>query len=261
MHRVELVYDEDCPHVPGARAAIVRAFCEVGLTPRWSEWSRTSPTSPLRVRGFGSPTVLVDGVDVAGDAGQALAGSCRLYTGPDGRRTGVPRADVIAGALRRSGDAGKCTERRRGARSVVASALGPLALLLPLGVCAACWPAYSALLSFLGIGFLLSEPYLLPVALVLVTVAVASLLFDAWPRGHYGPAVLGIAASSFGLAGKFLLGNAYVTIAGSAGLVAAALWSARPRRGRDGVACDMGRRPSADRAADGHPSSPATRIG
>lgn len=258
MHRVELIYDEDCPHVPGARAAIVRAFCAVGLTPRWTEWRRTAATSPPHVRGFGSPTVLVDGIDVAGDAGQTVAGSCRLYPGPDGRQVGAPHPDVIAAALRPVEDAARRSTRPRPARSLLTSALGPLVLLLPLGACAACWPAYSAVLGSLGIGFLLAEPYLFPVALVLVAIAVASLLLEAWPRRRYGPALLGTAAAALGLAGRFALGNDPVTITGAVGLIVAALWSARTGRTHDDPACGCPARRTTDDARVGHPASPAT---
>lgn len=260
MHRVELIYDEDCPNVPSARAAIARAFCEVGLTPRWTEWLRTAATSPPHVRSFGSPTVLVDGIDVADDAGQTPAGSCRLYVGRDGVQSGAPRADVIADALRRAGHAARDSMRTRNARSVLAGSLGPLVLLLPLGTCAACWPAYSAVLGSLGVGFLLSEPYLFRMALVLVAIAVASLLLDAWPRGRYGPALLGTVAAALGLVGRFALGNDAATIAGSVGLIAAALWSARAGRSHDRTTCGCGPRRPADRPVDVRSQSPAPRI-
>ncbi len=43
MTSVELIYDHDCPNVPKARAQLLRAFADVGIPPRWSEWERGDP--------------------------------------------------------------------------------------------------------------------------------------------------------------------------------------------------------------------------
>jgi len=259
MHRVELVYDRDCPNVPGARAAIVRAFCDVGLTPRWSEWVRTATESPERVRAFASPTVLVDGADVAGEGPRAIAGACRLYLGADGRPTGIPPTEIIAAALRRviRSDAPRAGRRPR--PTVFAAAFAPLALLLPLGACPACWPGYTSVLSWVGIGFLLYEPYLLPLALALATVTLMGLLLDARSRNGYGPLLLGITTSALGLAGRFRLDSTALSVAGSGGLVAAALWSALPRRARTGVACGCNDRGSRGRAGNHHHATQPAR--
>ncbi len=89
MATVELVYDYDCPNVSKARAQLLRAFAETGIPPRWSEWERADPASPDYVRGYGSPTILVDGKDVAGVAGSDSISCCRLYTGPSGEMPGA----------------------------------------------------------------------------------------------------------------------------------------------------------------------------
>lgn len=38
MLSVELIYFPGCPNVEEARAQLVKAFAEAGLTPRWSEF-------------------------------------------------------------------------------------------------------------------------------------------------------------------------------------------------------------------------------
>jgi len=98
MVTVELVYDGDCPNVAQARAQLLRAFERVNLRPRWQEWRCDDPASPAHVRGYGSPTILVDGVDVA-RAGQEGAAHCRVYRQPDGSMRGIPSVDMIATAL------------------------------------------------------------------------------------------------------------------------------------------------------------------
>lgn len=94
MPVVDLVYDPGCPNVASARANLMRAFAESGVAARWHEHRIGDPTTPARVRGFGSPTILIDGRDVAGDVPCAEA-CCRLYGG--GR---APSVATIIEALR-----------------------------------------------------------------------------------------------------------------------------------------------------------------
>jgi mercuric ion transport protein len=94
---VELLFLPGCPHVSAARDQLRRAFAQVGLTPDWTERDITSPDAPVHVGGFGSPTILIDGRDVAGrspGSGQA----CRVYRGSD--LPGAPPLDDIVRALR-----------------------------------------------------------------------------------------------------------------------------------------------------------------
>jgi mercuric ion transport protein len=73
MIQVELVYDSDCPAARQARENLREALLRAGLAPRWVEWERSSPDAPERVRAYGSPTMLVDGRDVA--ANEATGGA------------------------------------------------------------------------------------------------------------------------------------------------------------------------------------------
>ena len=98
---VELVYDKDCPHVGAARANLLRAFEAAGVPAKWAEWEQSSADTPAHLRGFGSPTVLVEGHDVAGAQPVEGLACCRLYETDDGRG-GVPPVGLIAGALSRT---------------------------------------------------------------------------------------------------------------------------------------------------------------
>ena len=102
---IELIYDRDCPNVESARRMIRAALADAGKPTRWVEWDRADPATPDDRRGFGSPTVLVDGRDVAGDengAGRSDASSCRVYRDECGCVCGAPPAALIAEALRRA---------------------------------------------------------------------------------------------------------------------------------------------------------------
>ena len=96
--RVELIVDKDCPNVPEARVQLGRALAGLGLLAKWDEWDRESPAAPEHVRHYGSPTILVDGRDVAGDGTTAAANCCRVYQTDDGIR-GVPSVEMITAAL------------------------------------------------------------------------------------------------------------------------------------------------------------------
>jgi mercuric ion transport protein len=90
--KVELVYFTECPHIELARTSLEAALVEVGLTGRWQEWNQDDPAAPERIRGFGSPTILVDGQDVSGVGPRSHGHSCRA--------DGVPKSARIAAALR-----------------------------------------------------------------------------------------------------------------------------------------------------------------
>ena len=100
---VELVFDQTCPNVDKARSAIREALLAVGAPVEWKEWERGVESTPLAIRAYGSPTVLVNRTDVSGggDAASADANSCRIYTDECGCICGAPSAEQIANALRR----------------------------------------------------------------------------------------------------------------------------------------------------------------
>jgi hypothetical protein len=104
MPRVELVYVDGCPHVGAAREALLRAFAESKMVPRWQEHRTDDEASPARVRGLGSPTVLVDGEDVVERSPAREGPSCRLYPAADGTLRGAPDAATIARALTRAAE-------------------------------------------------------------------------------------------------------------------------------------------------------------
>ena len=88
----ELVFFEGCPHVAQARSELARALRRCGLPPTWREWDTTSADTPASLKGYGSPTVLVEGKDVTGGTAGSGMG-CAI--------AGAPRAAVIVAALKR----------------------------------------------------------------------------------------------------------------------------------------------------------------
>jgi len=54
--------------------------------------------------------------------------------------------------------------------------------ILPKLACPACWPAYAGLLSSVGLGFLISTAYLLPLTVAFLILALAALAVRANER-------------------------------------------------------------------------------
>lgn len=84
-----------------ARREITAALREEGLPEHWEEWGQRMVGDELT---FGSPTVIVDGRDVAsGDLARRTArGSCcRVYVDGNSLR-GAPSCETIRKALRSS---------------------------------------------------------------------------------------------------------------------------------------------------------------
>ncbi len=103
------------------------------------------------------------------------------------------------------------------------------ASLLPNLACPACWPAYAALVSSVGLGFLISTVYLLPMTVALLSLALVAIAFRAKQRNGYGPFLLGLLAAAAVLLGKFVW-ESKPTVYGAFGLlVIASLWNAWPR--------------------------------
>jgi len=231
MPRVELIYDTDCPNLQHARKAMLEGFSQAGLQPSWTEWDRKSPHSPGHVRQYGSPTILVEGLDVAGAEPAESSDSCRLYNHPAGGLKGVPAVETIATALRNGEPAsGRAAGGRRGWWPFLASLPGVGTALLPVGVCPACWPAYAGILGALGLGFLLDSAYLLPIVMGFLGLALFALAFRANTRRGYGPLVLGMASIGVVVAFKFAYVFDPLVYAGLFGLVAASAWNAWPNR-------------------------------
>ena len=226
---IEFIYEPTCPNIEAARAALRQALLENGKPPVWREWDSTAPTSPPHARAYGSPTILVNGVDVAGVA-PSHAPTCRIYRDHKGRGSGVPSVELIAAALRAP------TPRAR--------SLGGFAVLPTLGVsllpkltCAACWPAYSAALAALGVGFVDYTPYLGWLMTAAIGVTGVVLIRQAWRQRRFGPLLLGSIAAAILVLAKFWIEHEELMYLGAVLLASATLWSAWSVRDRACTSC------------------------
>jgi hypothetical protein len=108
--------------------------------------------------------------------------------------------------------------------------------LLPKLACPLCWPAYAGLLSSVGLGFLISAAYLLPLTAGFLVIALGAMAFKAHSRHGYGPFLVGLFAAAGVLLGKFRW-ESNATMGGAVGLlVIASLWNAWPNHPASGQA-------------------------
>jgi mercuric ion transport protein len=110
---IELIYDRDCPNAERARTHIIAALAAAGREARWAEWDRAAPETPAHAKGYGSPTILVNGKDVAGAEAGGAGPSCRLYRNAASGFDGTPSVEQIVAALRASDLAGHQAARGR----------------------------------------------------------------------------------------------------------------------------------------------------
>ena len=94
---VQLLYFPGCPHVEIARKRLEQALGGLEDGPAISDVDVTDARTPTRLRSWGSPTILIDGADVAG--GNPSGPSCRIY--PDSDHPRSPSLFLIEAALRR----------------------------------------------------------------------------------------------------------------------------------------------------------------
>jgi hypothetical protein len=239
---VELIYDTDCPNVKEARAQLLCAFTEAGLTPKWQEWDRSALESPNYVHAYGSPTILVNDKDVADVSPSAGENCCRIYLDKNGRFRGVPSVEVIASALLRAKEAmaldtGATTVHKSNWRNTLAMIPGIGIALLPKLTCPACWPAYAGLLSSLGIGFVNYTPYLLPLTILFLILAVASLSYRARNRRGYKPFILGVLAAIIIVISKFVFDSDLAMYGGITLLMGASLYNSWPKPATSNGSC------------------------
>lgn len=99
---------------------------------------------------------------------------------------------------------------------------------LPVLTCPACWPLYAGLLSASGLGFVNYTPFLLPLTVLLLAVAIIPLAWKMQQRWGSGPLLAGLGGTALIMFGKFCLGSQPLYYAGIAVLLAASIWNIWP---------------------------------
>ncbi len=137
---IQLLHFEGCPNVERARAALRDAIAAERIDQPVDEIDVEAPDAPESLRGWGSPTILVDGIDVTG-AARSTGSSCRLYA------DGAPSVDQIRAALVAAQRAAATPSGR-----VALPMLGAIAAALAASACCVV-PAVLAVVGVSGAGF------------------------------------------------------------------------------------------------------------
>ena len=103
---VELLWWEGCPSTERALAAVREALGELDLSDVEVRMREIKDDGDAREAGFvGSPTILIDGVDLVPAAAEEQIGlSCRVYRRRDGRVSPIPDPDDLREALSRAAE-------------------------------------------------------------------------------------------------------------------------------------------------------------
>jgi hypothetical protein len=98
--KIEVLYVLDCPHHPAAILKLKEVLAAEGVTADISEVSVNDIATANALHFRGSPTILINGRDVAEELGnvQEFGVSCRLY--PGSNVPSVPPAEMIQRAVR-----------------------------------------------------------------------------------------------------------------------------------------------------------------
>jgi hypothetical protein len=99
--RIQLITFAGCPNASATRSALERVLAAAGITDPIEEIDTSAPETAEPLRGWGSPTVLLDGKDV-GEEAAPTAPSCRLYKDGEGTVHGAPPESLLSAAVRRA---------------------------------------------------------------------------------------------------------------------------------------------------------------
>ena len=137
--KIQLLHFQGCPNVEAARAAVREAMLAEKVDVVLEEIDVEDPAAPSWARGWGSPTILVDGQDVAGQQ-RSEASACRLFAG------GAPAVETIRARVASARGAGPGNAR------VALPMIGAVTAAIAASACCLV-PAVLAVIGVSGAGF------------------------------------------------------------------------------------------------------------
>lgn len=135
--KIQLLYFPGCPNVDATRAALHDALASEKLDLPIEEVDVEDPEAPDWARGWGSPTILIDGKEIY-DQESSGAPACRVYVG------GAPTVEVI-----RSRIAGALSS---GSKRIALPIIGAITAAIAASACCLV-PAALAVVGLSGAGF------------------------------------------------------------------------------------------------------------
>jgi mercuric ion transport protein len=144
--RVQLIYFSGCPRVDTTRQNLRRALEATGVQASIEEIDTSEPNTPPALKRWGSPTVLINGVDALGQPPGSEEDACRLYEGAEGASGGIA-VETLRAAVDRAKNGGSRGAGRE-TLYVTGSAVGAIgaAGLAALSILCCAGPAVLAVL-------------------------------------------------------------------------------------------------------------------
>ena len=103
--QIEILHIDECPNWSEAGVRMRIALTTIGATVGAIDYHLVTDAAQLGGLPFaGSPTILVDGVDLFSSDGATTDLACRVYVS-NGRMAGLPTVDDLVEALRARGSA------------------------------------------------------------------------------------------------------------------------------------------------------------
>ena len=97
--KIEFLFWEDCPSYPQAWERVQKVLSELDVSAEIEKIEVISEEDTERLRFPGSPTIRVNGQDVAGSAEPPYRLTCRLYFLEDGRPSPLPSEEMIRNTI------------------------------------------------------------------------------------------------------------------------------------------------------------------
>jgi hypothetical protein len=95
--KVEVLYVTDCPSHPPAVRLLKDVLAAEGIKAEVTEVLVADAQMASELKFCGSPTIRINGLDIAGEPSGIGTFACRLY--PGSRRIGVPPIELVRYAL------------------------------------------------------------------------------------------------------------------------------------------------------------------
>ena len=171
--KIQLLHFAGCPNVVAARTALRDAIAAEKLETTIEEIDVEDPAAPEWARGWGSPTILIDGQDVTGQerSGSSESSACRLYVG------GTPSVESIRARI-----ASARSPQDAPPRGVAIPMIGAVTAAIAASACCLV-PAVLAAIGVSGVGFASRFAPYRPYFLIATGVALAAGFWFAYrPR-------------------------------------------------------------------------------
>jgi len=219
MTKIELIYDSSCPNVDAARANLKQALANLPFENDWTEWERAEQSAPAYVQRYGSPTILIHGSPIGKEEVDDSGNSCSIYFNEHGEIAHVPSVNQIRTAIQEA----TLKRKTRPMMGIISSSGSGILALIPVISCPLCWPAYSALLSALGISFFNYSPYLILFLIGLIGFVSFLMWRDYRFHKRILPFFLAFIGGTLVIIGKIIYPSGLLMYTGVAGLIVASI--------------------------------------